>query len=232
LFDTCVIRVPMSETRMARPNQVPESSMEEILASIRKIISEDEAKPSVMLRPTLAPQPAPRPASNVSRLFADEPAEPVARTEEKSAVESVAEAMSLGSDPGEIEEDVAPPAAYQEEEPEPEPARAPEPRRTMTIEPAAAVEAALSTHDWRPAEPRAAHQPTATQTLLSPRADAAVASAFNHLAGTILATNSRTIEQMAEDMMRPMLKDWLDDNLPPLVEKLVREEIERVSRRR
>jgi len=217
---------------MARPNQVPESSMEEILASIRKIISEDEAKPSVMLRPTLAP----RPGSNVSRLFADEPAEPVARTEEKSAVESVAEAMSIGSEPVEIEEDVAPPAAYHEEEPEPEPepepARAPEPRRTMTIEPAAAVEAALSTHDWRPAEPRAAHQPTATQTLLSPRADAAVASAFNHLAGTILATNSRTIEQMAEDMMRPMLKDWLDDNLPPLVEKLVREEIERVSRRR
>ena len=36
----------------------------------------------------------------------------------------------------------------------------------------------------------------------------------------------------AEDMMRPMLKNWLDDNLPSLVERLVREEIERVSRRR
>jgi cell pole-organizing protein PopZ len=33
-------------------------------------------------------------------------------------------------------------------------------------------------------------------------------------------------------MLRPMLKDWLDENLPPLVERLVREEIERVSRRR
>jgi cell pole-organizing protein PopZ len=69
-------------------------------------------------------------------------------------------------------------------------------------------------------------------TLLSPRADAAVTSAFNHLAGTILSTNSRSIEQVAEDMLRPMLKDWLDENLPPMVERLVREEIERVSRRR
>jgi cell pole-organizing protein PopZ len=31
-------------------------------------------------------------------------------------------------------------------------------------------------------------------------------------------------------MLRPMLSDWLDDNLPKLVERLVREEIERVAR--
>ena len=35
-----------------------------------------------------------------------------------------------------------------------------------------------------------------------------------------------------KDMLRPMLKAWLDDNLPPLVERLVRAEIERVARRR
>jgi cell pole-organizing protein PopZ len=69
-------------------------------------------------------------------------------------------------------------------------------------------------------------------SLLSPGADAAVASAFSQLASTILSNNSRTVEQLAEEMMRPMLKDWLDENLPPMVERLVREEIERVSRRR
>jgi cell pole-organizing protein PopZ len=218
---------------MARPNQVPESSMEEILASIRKIISEDEARPSV-LRPTLAPLPdAPKAASNVSRLFADEPSEPAVSGQEEVAEAAADESADVPPEPVEpvSEDPILSFARYHEDEhkSEPEPAQARAQERTMTIEPAAAVEAALSTPDWKPAEPRASQQPP---TLLSPRADAAVAAAFNHLAGTILATNSRTIEQMAEDMMRPMLKDWLDDNLPPLVERLVREEIERVSRRR
>lgn len=201
---------------MARPNQVPESSMEEILASIRKIISEDEAKPAA-LRPTIAPQPAaPRPASNVSRLFAEEPAASVA--EEETIEDMVAEPPRQDHDADDDPTLSFP--RYRDERPEPAP------ERRMTIG-SGAVESTLSAPDWQPAEPQAP-QPT----LLSPRADAAVASAFNHLAGTILATNSRTIEQMAEEMMRPMLKEWLDDNLPPLVERLVREEIERVSRRR
>jgi cell pole-organizing protein PopZ len=218
---------------MARPNQVPESSMEEILASIRKIISEDEAKPTV-LRPTIAPLPdAPKAAANnVSRLFADEPAEPP--VSEQPTVEAMPAEPADGfhQQVELVSEDptLSFPRYHEEEaEAEPEPVEARAQERTMTIEPAAAVEAALSTPDWKPAEPRAPRQ---QPTLLSPRADAAVASAFNHLAGTILANNARTIEQMAEDMMRPMLKDWLDDNLPPLVERLVREEIERVSRRR
>jgi cell pole-organizing protein PopZ len=211
--------------------------MEEILASIRKIISEDEAKPTV-LRPTIAPE-APKPVSNVSRLFAEEqPTPTVAEQEEpveqeavdgplaelarREAAEAPPEPVQLGS-----EDPTLSFPRYREDEPEPAPL--PALQRTMTIEPAAAVEAALSMPDWTPPEPRAPQQ---QPTLLSPRADAAVAAAFNHLAGTILANNSRTIEQMAEDMMRPMLKDWLDDNLPPLVERLVREEIERVSRRR
>ena len=213
---------------MARPNQVPESSMEEILASIRKIISEDEAKPTA-LRPTIAPLPdAPKEASNVSRLFADESAEPAVSAQEETVEEAPADKLHEQVELVSEDPTLSFPR-YHEEEPEPEPAEAAPQERTMTIEPAAAVEAALSTPDWKPAEPRAPQQ---QPMLLSPRADAAVASAFNHLAGTILATNSRTIEQMAEDMMRPMLKDWLDDNLPPLVERLVREEIERVSRRR
>ena len=48
----------------------------------------------------------------------------------------------------------------------------------------------------------------------------------------ILSNQTRTLEDIVKDMMRPMLKPWLDDNLPVLVEHLVREEIERVSRGR
>jgi cell pole-organizing protein PopZ len=44
------------------------------------------------------------------------------------------------------------------------------------------------------------------------------------------ANRRRSFEELAEEMMRPMLQDWLDNNLPALVERLVREEIERVAR--
>jgi cell pole-organizing protein PopZ len=60
----------------------------------------------------------------------------------------------------------------------------------------------------------------------------AVNSAFNSLAQTVLVQNARTLEDLVREMLRPMLKSWLDDNLPGLVERLVRSEIDRVSRGR
>jgi cell pole-organizing protein PopZ len=68
--------------------------------------------------------------------------------------------------------------------------------------------------------------------FLSQATTAAVDSAFNSLAHTVLVQNARTLEDLVREMMRPMLKTWLDDNLPALVERLVRAEIERVSRGR
>ena len=58
----------------------------------------------------------------------------------------------------------------------------------------------------------------------------AVDSAFNTLAHTVLGNNARTLEDLVKEMLRPMLKSWLDDNLPGLVERIVKSEIERVSR--
>ena len=66
--------------------------------------------------------------------------------------------------------------------------------------------------------------------LMSPAATAAVSAAFNSLASTILSKDARTLEDLMREMMKPMLRSWLDDNLPGLVERLVRSEIERVSR--
>ena len=68
--------------------------------------------------------------------------------------------------------------------------------------------------------------------LLSSQTTAAVDAAFNSLANTVLVQNSRTLDDLVREMLRPMLKSWLDDNLPGLVERLVRAEIERVSRGR
>jgi uncharacterized protein len=67
---------------------------------------------------------------------------------------------------------------------------------------------------------------------MSSSTSAAVDAAFNKLAHTVLTQNARTLEDLVTEMMRPMLKAWLDDNLPGLVERVVRAEIERVSRGR
>jgi cell pole-organizing protein PopZ len=70
------------------------------------------------------------------------------------------------------------------------------------------------------------------RSLLSNTTMAAVDSAFSSLANTVLGNNARTLEDLVKEMLRPMLKSWLDDNLPGLVERIVRAEIERVSRGR
>ena len=68
--------------------------------------------------------------------------------------------------------------------------------------------------------------------LMSSSTSAAVNSAFNTLAHTVLVQNARTLEDLVREMLRPMLKSWLDDNLPGMVERIVKAEIERVSRGR
>lgn len=68
--------------------------------------------------------------------------------------------------------------------------------------------------------------------MLSGGSAQAVQSAFSRLADSVLAraTGDRSIEDMTRELLRVMLKQWLDDNLPQMVERLVREEIERVAR--
>jgi cell pole-organizing protein PopZ len=68
--------------------------------------------------------------------------------------------------------------------------------------------------------------------ILSSTTSAAVDSAFNALAQTVLVQNARTLEDLVREMLRPLLKGWLDDNLPGMVERIVKAEIERVSRGR
>jgi len=68
------------------------------------------------------------------------------------------------------------------------------------------------------------------EQLISREVNNAVHAAFNALAQTVLVQNAKTLEDLVKEMLRPLLKSWLDDNLPVLVERLVRAEIERVSR--
>lgn len=66
--------------------------------------------------------------------------------------------------------------------------------------------------------------------IISEVAGRQVAAAFGELSDVFMASRRKSFDEMAEEMMRPMLQDWLDNNLPTLVERLVREEIERVAR--
>lgn len=99
-------------------------------------------------------------------------------------------------------------------------------RRTTEDAPAV-VEASRS------AEPRSllarAEAESRPNRLLSGATGESVASSFGALSRTV-ASNTRSMEDVVTDALRPMLKSWLDENLPELVERLVRAEIERVAR--
>lgn len=73
-------------------------------------------------------------------------------------------------------------------------------------------------------------QGASVAALVSPATGTKVAAAFEELDEAIAKGRMRSFEEIARDMLRPMLSEWLDDNLPTLVERLVREEIERVAR--
>jgi cell pole-organizing protein PopZ len=65
--------------------------------------------------------------------------------------------------------------------------------------------------------------------LLSREATAAIGSAFNTLTETV-KKHEPTLEDVVRETLRPMLKSWLDENLPGVVERMVQAEIERVTR--
>ena len=115
-------------------------------------------------------------------------------------------------------------ASYIDDEPLPEPVYQPAPIENNWVEPA--PEPYYEPQNYQP-------QPYQPQALMSPQAAYDAQNSFQALTDTLMARalGDTDIDGMARDMLRPMLKNWLDDNLPPLVEKLVREEIERVARR-
>ena len=216
---------------MANANQAQEPSMEEILASIRRIISDEDT-------PSDGKAEAASGVEAVDDALAD-------AGEEMSQDDLDKLFDSAGDDDVEVEPDP---------EPEPEPEAVVDDVLELTEDQAvdtddfdlveglataeedigdvAFVDETAEADAPKPTEWARAPRESTTEELLSPSADQAVQAAFHNLAGTILSNNARTLEDLVKEMLRPMLKGWLDENLPPLVERLVRQEIERVSRGR
>ncbi|HYD72460.1 MAG TPA: DUF2497 domain-containing protein [Candidatus Binatia bacterium] len=162
---------------MALQDQQAEPSMEEILASIRRIISEEEQTPTA------------EPVLDLTQT--DEP-----QVEDDIVFEAVEQAVA-------------------EETQAPAPAPTPTPTQIETLMPSQATAVA----------------PTA-DTILSPPTANAAAGALARLAGTlrISDTPGQTVEGVVRELLKPMLKEWLDKNLPAIVESRVEAELERIAR--
>ena len=236
---------------MTQPAKVQEPSMEEILASIRRIIADDEAKPSAAEKPAsalaaakpavmkdippsaIAPAPKPAPPAPKPAPAPPPPApEPVASNNQDDI-----DAMLASLDAATPEADIRP------AQPEPEadvfeltdemalPESAPAAATFNKVEPQDDIEFTEAKASRRqPAYEPPFESAAPARPILSHSTVSAVESAFHSLANTVLSNNARTLEDLVKEMLRPMLKSWLDDNLPGLVERIVKAEIERVSR--
>jgi len=241
---------------MSQPAKAQEPTMEEILASIRRIIADDDAgRPKAAPEPP--PQPKPAPVAEVPRPAPPPPAPPPPAPPKAAPPPPPAPPAPPPRPAANNQEDIdamlaeldAPPKVAAKPAPKP----APQPDVLDLTEAMAAPAPAPSfrTIDGasdivfsdRPAEPpreeprRAPPPPPQAQAtpdpaLISTNTRSAVDSAFSSLANIVLGQNARTLEDLVKEMLRPMLKSWLDDNLPGMVERIVRAEIERVSRGR
>jgi cell pole-organizing protein PopZ len=175
-----------------------EPTMEEILASIRRIISEDDAPaaaPEGPVAEAATPAPAPEPFH--------EP-EPVADPVEDDVLELTDRLEEPVESLGDL--DVFAAAAH---EPPPRPAPAPQP------------------------EPVMAHGPDDDEHLVSPPAAVSAASAFGQLHRQVLMpADGRSLEDLVRELLRPLLKSWLDEHLTGIVQAAVEAEVDRIARQR
>ena len=166
-----------------------EPTMEEILASIRRIISEDDA-PAEPAAEAAPPPPEPEPEPEAAEDDVLELTDPIApEPEPEPPLESV----------GDID-------VYSPPAPEPEPYTPPTP---------------IFDRD------------EVAENLVGTTAASAAATAFGSLSSALLMPkDGRTLEDVVRELLKPLLKEWLDQNLPRIVETKVEEEVHRISRGR
>ena len=174
--------------------------MEEILASIRRIISEDD-------------QPA-------------EAAAPAVAVSEPKPEPEVAPAVPAS----EPEPALAPVMAEPEDEPEP---MADEEDDILELTDTVESHGDLAVVSPPALAPAPAPEPAAIEALVSDHAATAAASSFGALSAAIaMPKGDRTLEDVVRELLRPLLQQWLDANLPGIVQQAVETEVERIARGR
>lgn len=200
-------------------------SMEEILASIRRILSEDESSAATAEPPPHADPADHGHAAGEIETASVAPADDILDLDPGMLVTPAAEvpkAAAPAPDPFDDLPDPPPPS--------PEPVAALPTEITPSHDATDAMEPDLNAPF---AEPLMDHH--AAPHLVAPEAAAAAAESVGSLMRTLAAERATavhrggpTIEDLVREEVRPLLKDWLDTHLPPMVERLVRAEIERV----
>ena len=210
---------------MAEVKTEQEPSIEEILESIRQIISEDTEEPQAkaaaqtleaVKEPAIAPSnlsltpkaEAPVPPSNLSLAPTPPPAAPPAVP--LSLKPEPPKPVDRKPAPLDLTEKVAPPAAPSEPSP-------------ITIE---MMDSPMTNNDK-------------ASSLMSAETATAVTDSLSKILASNVAVESErssapgkvTLEDMARDLMKPLIKTWLDQNLPGIIEKAVQKEVEKLSRR-
>jgi uncharacterized protein len=245
---------------MSDPDEQQEPSMEEILASIRRIISEEDEdeRPDGETAENAGPEEVPAEAATD-----DEPATADAEpAPDEEASEADIEALMADSGPApesdaddvlELTEEVqddgtvvdldasresAEPAEGGGDDADDDAEDDDAELMAVDIEEAAPETASEPAPDSEP-EPAAASAAQEIEGLVSPPIATEATSTFAEFVSAVeqgrIASSSgiggRTVEEVVKEVIRPLVKDWLDANLPALVERLVSREIDRMSRR-
>ena len=201
-------------------NTGQDPSMEDILASIRRILSDDGEEGGDAA--AAAPEPAPTPET-----------EPEAETElaeedEMDMAVALEEIVALEPEP-KLEPEIEMEDMIEESEPEAEPE--PIPASPPPPQPADAVEDILELTERMIAQPMT--DPGAGAPILSTAAHQTSTDALQGLARALLSkrdiaivSRDMTLEGLIREILRPILREWLDQNLPYLIERLVKKEID------
>lgn len=227
---------PPSEPGEGRPS---EPSMEDILASIRRIIADDQnggGKPAygnAARRPAVGGQAsspdAERGVTRTRTPYDDvlDLARLVPSADRSAATgrNGAAAAPPVQHASSDVDEETT----YRTESQEGDGVASVAGLRARLPEPAGRGAAQEGDHEMLDHTLPAVNDDAEDGLLSAPLGDS-VMSAFEALAATVVLQNTPMLERVMRDLLRPMLKTWLDDNLPPLVERLVRSEIERVAR--
>ena len=182
-----------------------EPTIDDILASIRRIIADDQQTDAASTPPREAVKIAEQDPDDVLDL-----AQPMMRPVPATKPTPLQTPQAVND---------AVVAAIRPRPAEPEPVLPP---KAPAVVPAAAP--------MKPAASAAVpNEGERLQRLIAGEAEEALSAAFGRIAALKVSTETKTLDGLVADLLRPLLKEWLDANLPAIAERLVKQEIERIS---
>ena len=208
----------MSDTNAQEP------TMEEILASIRRIISEDDQPqaPAAAAEPEASAPEPPRsePSRSEPAMAASAMPAPARPAPAPPATAEQGPSPVMDDDVLELTDAVDPPR--------PQSSKPPYLETVGDLDVFSGSEPSAPP----PSKPRATAPAFADEPLIGSYAAEQSAGHFGALARTMaMPKEGRTLEDVVREMLKPMLRDWLDQHLPSIVEARVQAEVERISRR-